>query len=205
MGVPRSARFHSLIALLTLAMAALPAVARAQTTPPKTSSVRGASGWASQARSNAQTTERPEIRITPVAGVRRVGRLVSLSDADVVIQERRPGCTDPDACWNEARIPLSSVRRIERVDHTMRNYLLAGLIGGGIVGIAQGLSYHDEGRIVAPIFDTAIGVGAGAVVGLILRSRRSDDRILYPVPQRTARIIPAVSSKGAGIRVAIQW
>ena len=93
----------------------------------------------------AQTFDRSDavgrkVRVVATDGSRATGRVVSLSDTEVVI--RRDG--------NEQRLALSKVERVERVRHHARNLAvwgaLAGAVVGGLVGAANTRTFRKSPR-----------------------------------------------------------
>jgi hypothetical protein len=51
----------------------------------------------------------------------------------------------------------------------IRDAALAGLVAGGFVGVATGSRLEEEGRLILPMFSMGIGVGVGALVGVLWR------------------------------------
>jgi hypothetical protein len=152
----------------------------------------------------AQTLDRSdavgkEVRVIATDGSRATGRLVSLSDMDIVI--RRDG--------NEQRLALSKVERVERVRHHARNLAvwgaLAGTVAGGLVGAANTKDMSEIGAGAA--FFGGIGAGAGAGIGALINAATRDGNILYQTDRtsRSVSVSPIASSGGPGVALTMRW
>lgn len=150
----------------------------------------------------AQTLDRAdavgrEVRVIASDGSRATGRLVALSDTEVVI--RRDG--------NEQRLALTKVERVERVRHHVRNLAVwtavAGAVVGGLVGAQCECSETDPSYIpVGAAFFGGVGAGAGAGIGALINAATRDGNVLYQTPResRSVSVSPIVSSGRPGGR-----
>lgn len=174
------------IALLSAAMFVLPRVAAAQT-PQVTDAVL------------VTSSEGKEVRVIGKTGVRREGKLVSLSNSEVSLRQNGLALV----------VPLSDVQRIERVRHPVRNFALAGAAAGFAVGLAlcsgsceggEGLLPHELGLFVA-----GLGAGAGVVIGAGVNA--SDSDVLYSAHTGTVAVAvsPMVGPHHAEIGISVRW
>jgi hypothetical protein len=136
------------------------------------------------------------VTVIGMDGRRRGGRLVSLSDAEVVI-----------AGAAVARIPLSGVERIERQAHWARNLSLAGAAFFG--GVALGYCANDCGAegLSILLVEAAIAAGAGLGIGAMINAATSDGRTIYrrPGTSRGITLAPAVAPRRIALGVRARW
>ena len=138
-------------------------------------------------------------------GTRRGGRLLLLTDTEVVL---RP---IPNA--RESRYKLSDVRTIETVHRYRRNLTLLGLAAGFVISLAgdwcgTGTAYgasNEPGCITAvPILITAGGAGVGALIGTELDKRRHVVLFTGP-PVDNLRPYLTISNKQTVVGLRIPW
>ena len=112
-------------------------------------------------RTRVTDPERPEVRVTATDGSRRTGRLVALSATDLVL--RRGGVDD--------RVPLTEVRRVERVPRRVRSGALFGGVSGSLLGFAIGAARDpsaDMGTAGHTLIGGLWGTGVGALLGALM-------------------------------------
>jgi hypothetical protein len=142
----------------------------------------------------------PEVTVTQSDGVKRRGRLVSLTRDAVVLRD------DGD----ELRLSTVDVRTIDRVGRHMFIGTLVGsayAISGWIVIAATRDSCADceDGPWAAAIM-TPVSIGAGAGIGALVQHLTRDRRRLYPARLGTSlRVSPLVSKSRVGARVGVVW
>jgi hypothetical protein len=116
-----------------------------------------------------------QVRIRGVDGSRGTGRLVSLSDTEVVV--RRNGA--------EERVAIT---KSERVRHHARNLAFWGALTGGGVGFLAGANSARGAELAeGMLILAAIGGGGGAGIGTLIR------------------LSPMVSSGDKGVLLALLW
>ena len=117
----------------------------------------------------------------------------------------------------EERISQTQVRRVLRLgvsDSSANGLVLGALVGAGTLFVVTKVLYArcDEGcEAPAPSemypFTVAMGAGIGAGVGwLIDKVHRGTDQV-FPAPQRSPRLalLPVVSARARGVRVAVTF
>ena len=160
---------------------------------------------ASAQQPQAAASDSREVRVVLKDGTRRGGRLLLLTDTEVVL---RP---IPNA--RESRYKLSDVRTIETVYHHRRHLMLLGLAAGFVIALAEdwcgtGTAYGastEPGCITAvPMLITAGGAGVGALIGAELEKRRSVVLFTAP-PENNLRPYLTVSNKQTVAGLRISW
>jgi hypothetical protein len=123
------------------------------------------------------------VRITGVDGSRDTGRLVSLSDTEVVF--RRNG--------QEERVALTQLERVERVRHHARNLAFWGaLIGGGVGFLAGANSSRGVQLAEGMLILAGVGGGGGAGIGALIARGTADTNLLCQRPTSASQ--PASST-----------
>ena len=139
------------------------------------------------------------VRVTFPDGSRREGRLVTLSATDVTIDEKA----------GRAVVPLLGVSRIERIARRTRMGALLGAAAGFVVGYLGSCGGGDEGDCWPEVgaLGAGIGVAAGALIGRAMDATGSPGNLLYASVPSAARVslLPFVTRRGAGARVAVSW
>jgi hypothetical protein len=142
-----------------------------------------------------------EVSVHLLDGTRAKGRLISLSDAEVVLR-RYPQAPD-------IRHKLAEVRRVETVHHNRRNLALAGLGVGFALAMlgdwcgtgAYGSSQEPDCITAKPALVTAGGAAVGALIGHAIDTKRR--RVLFIGPARGAPGSPM--PRGLVIGAGIRW
>ena len=150
-----------------------------------------------------------EVRVTTSGGARFIGKLVSLTPTDVVIQQR--------GIARDTRLMLANVRLVETVPHNMRGLAIAGAVTGGVIALASDLC--GSGRPYAATDPTGepdcitakplllIGgfAGLGALIGRELDKKQR--QVLFPAtPRRTSLTAgPLLVRKGLGFAGTVRW
>jgi hypothetical protein len=140
-----------------------------------------------------------EVRVTTVDGVKRTGRLVTLSDAGVVIRTTA----------NDVGISLPDIRKVERVSHGVRTGALIGSIPAGALWVLlsiKGCGDCYEARAGISIM-SAVAVGAGAGIGALVNAARADRNLIYeaPGPKSSIRVTPMLLPRRQAIQLSIHW
>ena len=174
----------SVVALAVILASVIPATASAQTAP-----------GASVQRSVLQTASAhgKEVRVTSMNGVKRQGRLVSLSTSEVVVSEH----------GQDVSIALGEIRKVETVHHTSRNAAIAGAVGGFIVG-CNGCREDSSKAVTGALFG-GIGAGAGAIVGALIRMVAADKHVVYAASTPSVRIVPTITPTRSEVSLAMRW
>ena len=152
------------------------------------------------AQADAQAVTGKSVLVLSSDGSRQSGRLVSLTAADVTIN--RDG--------QDQRLALSGVKRVERVSHHVRNFMLGGLAAG--FGVAVALCAQDDnfcgddGFAGPALVFGGIGLGGGVGLGVIVKSATADSRVLYPSPGTAAlSVAPFGARGGMGLGMRVRW
>ena len=142
------------------------------------------------------------VRVREQGGRVQQGVLVSLTASEVVIERRGERVT----------LPLSGVRRVEKVTHRVRNITIASAILGYVGGYFASCGGGDEedcwpeiGLMVA-----GMSAGTGAIVGWAINrgAARSGRDVLYTAPSRTPiamTVAPVLSPTRAGVGMTVRW
>jgi hypothetical protein len=145
-----------------------------------------------------------EVRVTLRDDVRITGKLITLTNSDVVIRQKRNS--------NDTRQPLANVRVVETVSHATRNFALIGAGAGLVIALATDLcgsgAPYGSGQEPACISaKPALIVGGSALLGAVIGAAldHSHRRTLYRAPSRSAQLVPLVFQSGAGFRVTVSW
>jgi hypothetical protein len=151
--------------------------------------------WSERARS----AEGKEVRVTTVDGVKRTGRLVTLSDAGVVFRTTA----------NDVAISLPDIRKVERVSHGVLNGALIGAIPAGALWFLLSIKGCDdcyEARAGVSIL-SGVAVGAGAGIGALVNAARADRHLIYeaPGPKSSIRVKPILLPQRQGIALSMRW
>ena len=162
-----------------------------------------------QGATGTDTAVGREVRVTTAGGARFVGKLVSLTPTDVVIEQR--------GIARDTRLKLANVRLVETVHHNMRGLAIAGAVTGGVVALASDLC--GSGRPYAATDPTGepdcitakplllIGgfAGLGALIGRELDKKQR--QVLYPATSRRPSLGAAVVPvrKGLGFAGTVRW
>ncbi len=139
-----------------------------------------------------------QVRITGVDGSRETGRLVSLSDTEVVFRRNGP----------EERVALTTIERVERVRHHARNLTFWGALIGGGVGFLAGASSARGAELAEGIVILAgIGGAGGAGIGALIARNTADTNLLYqrPTSAVSVRLSPIVSPADKGVALTLRW
>ena len=150
-----------------------------------------------------------EVRVTTTGGARFVGKLVSLTPSDVVIQQR--------GIARDTRLTLANVKLVETVHHNMRGLAISGAVTGGVIALASDLC--GSGRPYAATDPTGepdcitakplllIGgfAGLGALIGRELDKKQR--QVLYPATSRRPSLAagPLPVRKGLGFAGTVRW
>ena len=139
------------------------------------------------------------VRITAIDGSEQTGRLVSLSDSDVVFRRHS----------NDISIPLGGVRSIEKVSHSLRNGALIGLGVGVVLGVTPGYNAYrgDLGYELGTLVDGGVFAGIGAGIGLLVGLAKASDNLLYLAPGSSSSITltPRLSPRQQSLALALRW
>ena len=165
-------------------------------------------GLLAPASGEAQIVDQPradaalgkEIRITTLDGTRITGRLVELSDLDVVFQQS----------GSHRRLTLATVRRIDRVRHTVRNATLWSGVAVGVTTASFSRYLEDDGTadtIGFVLAHTGLAAAIGAGVGAIVNTARRKGSVIYQAPGTATlgEVSPWLSTRGAGVRWTMEW
>ena len=134
------------------------------------------------------------VRVTTMDGDRRTGKLVSLSDSQVVLMVDR----------QRVPTPLGEVRRVEKVSH---HKLIGGLLGAG-AGFAIAYSAgHQTGYCIETclmtgiVYGVPIGIGVGVGIGAIINAAKADENLIYqtPGPPGLVSVAPILSPRRQGV------
>jgi hypothetical protein len=150
-----------------------------------------------------------EVRVTTVGGARFIGKLVSLTPTDVVIQQRGNA--------RDTRLILANVTLVETVHHNTRWLVSAGALTGALIALSSDLCgtgrlYAATGPTGEPDCITAkplllIGGfgGLGALIGRKLD--RKQRQVLYPATSRGPSVSagPLPVRKGLGFAGTVRW
>jgi hypothetical protein len=140
------------------------------------------------------------VHVTEADGTKRTGRLASLTEAGVTLQEKGQDVT----------VPLARVRKVEKVAHGVR----WGVIGGAAAGAVYGYGVTEEDlsgssrEVVGAIILGGIGAAAGAGVGALINRARRDGNLLYESGSttRTVSVAPLLDPSGAiGVSLRASW
>lgn len=152
-------------------------------------------------KGRSEAAKGQKVRVTVADGSRRTAVFVSLSDSALVIRDT----------GGDVTMPLSSVRRVERVSHEVRSGALVGLGGGFILGMIL-CAPGDESScgpevIYSGLIGGGIGAGIGAALGAVMKGRHADRRILYQsaAPAATVAIAPVAGRRRIGVMVRVGW
>jgi len=135
------------------------------------------------------------VRVTNVDGTTLAGRLQSTTPAGLII---RTGST-------EVNVPLSCVRRVEKVAHGVWWGLVSGAVAGFVYG--YGVADADAGEVMIGAFIAGIGAAGGAGIGAMVDHARRNGNVVYDSGSRSARaaIAPTVGRGRAGVALTVGW
>lgn len=184
----------SVVALVGLVLALLPAIASAQ----------GASG------DRVAGAIGKDVTVTSTDGKKHRGKLRTLSATEVVLRQTTDPRTTGQQTTSDFTLPLSNVKQIQRDSHAVALGAGIGLAAG--VGVALiGLSTGDTsdlapaGAVGAIGLFGGIGAGAGAGIGAVLRPSGAS-RIVYQAPAKTKVTLSPVIGRGKiGMSGTIKW
>jgi hypothetical protein len=149
----------------------------------------------------APTSEGKEVRLTGMDGVKRTGKLVSLSSSAVVIRAK----------GQDVSIPLNEVHKVEKVAHHDRIGAAIGAawaaIGWMAIAATRDTCGDCEDGPNAMMLLTPIYVGAGAGIGAMINAATRGRHLLYLAPESSGSVsvAPIVGPKRAGVGVAMRW
>ena len=157
---------------------------------------QGAAQGLNQALADAAMDK--EVRVTGIDGSRQTGRLVSVSDSEIVLRRNS----------KEQRQPLTTVQRIDRVGHRVRNWAIWGAaIGGGTAAMVGYRSLRldgmdaDEVRGVTVLW-AGVGMAAGASLGALVERVSAPGKRIY---QSSMKLSPIVSPRRQAVALTMQW
>jgi len=141
-----------------------------------------------------------EVTVTQSDGVKRRGRLVSLTRDAVVLRED----------GRELRLSTADLRTIDKVG---RHAFVGALVGtayaisGWLVVAATRDSCADceDGPWAAALM-TPVSIGAGAGIGALIQQLTRDRRRLYQAkPGASLRLAPVVAKNWTGASIGVRW
>jgi len=136
------------------------------------------------------------VHVTSLDGSRRAGTLVSLDGKSVVIEQ--PTGT--------ATISLTEVRTVTRPSYAILAATVTGLGVGLVSGLAVCANTYDCPPGLAALMYGGIGAGIGAAVGAMIKTARTDSRLVYRAPARTSiTMSPVVGRRAVGMHGVISW
>ena len=142
-----------------------------------------------------------EVRVTTRDRRRRTGRLVGLSDSEVVFQQN----------GRAVSIPLGEVLTVETISHHER---VGSLIGGGCaiamwltVAATRDSCADCEDGLQGAALMTPVAIGIGAGTGAIVNAATAPRHLLYRAPQAGAavRLVPSLTPHRAALAIAARW
>jgi hypothetical protein len=141
----------------------------------------------------------PRVRVIGADRSRREGDLVSLGSSEVVIlQDGR-----------NVSIPLTGVRRVEKVTHRVRNGAIWGAIGGYVIGYVASCGGGDEEDCWPEIGAMVAGMGAaaGAATGAFENMANRERDVLYDARGSSAslNVAPILSPRRTGVALSVRW
>jgi hypothetical protein len=140
------------------------------------------------------------VRVTEADGTKRTGRLTSLTASGVVLQDKGQDVT----------VPLTRVRKVEKVAHGVR----WGVIGGAAAGAVYGYGVTEEDgsgssrEVIGGAILGGIGAAAGAGVGLLINRARRGGNLVYESGGgiRIVNLVPFLSPSGrVGFSLVARW
>ena len=143
------------------------------------------------------------VEVTLTDGMRLTGRLVSLSDTEVVVGQGDIG---------QRRFPLTQVSRIQTTSRTVKAWTGAGVGVGFLIALSgdwcgTGEPYYSgiEPACFTPVpLLIVIGSGfLGALIGKEFDISRS--RVLYPSSTVSVRVTPLVGKNRIGGGITVIW
>lgn len=145
----------------------------------------------------AQLVNGTTVHVTTADGAQRQGRVTSLTATGMSV-DNRP-------------VLFSQITRVDKVSHRVRNFTLAGLATGVLIGSAAYASTDCEAPVdqgCGQIFGyAAIGTVAGVAVGAILNHTLRDRDVIYDGKRRTTTVgfAPIVSPTRKGVAFSMTW
>ena len=148
-----------------------------------------------------------EVRVTTSGGARFIGKLVTLTPTEVVIQQR--------GISRDTRLMLSNVRLVETVHHNMRGLAIAGAVTGGLIALTSDLCGSGRPYVATtgepdcitakPLLLIGGFAGLGALIGRELDKKQR--QVLYPATSRRpslgAGLLPV--RKGLAFAGTVRW
>lgn len=136
-------------------------------------------------------------------GVRREGRVTSLSPSSLVLLEDGAPIT----------IPFSQIVRVEKSTHHLRNGTLIGLAAGAGLGFwAMSAICADEycyasDWVMVPAFYSGLGAAAGVGIGAIVNAATKHGNVIYDARRftKSVAVAPIVSPTRKGVAVSLSW
>ena len=150
-----------------------------------------------------------EVRVTTSSGAGFIGKLVSLTPTEVVIQQR--------GIARDTRLMLANVRLVETVHHNMRGLAIAGAVTGGVIALASDLCGSGRPYVATdptgepdcitakPLLLIGGFAGLGALIGRELDKKQR--QVLYPATSRRPSVSagPLPLRKGLGFAGTVRW
>lgn len=181
------ARFVPVAALGAVVLALTPVLAAAQS-PPSTQN---------QAELKVEAAKGKTVRLTETSGARLSGRLQSITTTAVVLQ----------AEGREVTVPLTNIRKVERVSRAVVKGVVAGAIAGFFYGYLVTEEDSEWGEMGGGAIISGLGAAAGAGIGaLIARARRGHNLVYQSASaKKTLTAMPVWSPGRTGFSVALRW
>ena len=174
------------LAFVALTTVTSPIAARAQTIPV---------GTPDEVARAIATAQGARVRVTTTDNTTLKGRLQSATPAGAII---RAGGTD-------VTVPLSSIRRVEKVGHGVWWGLVSGAAAGFVYG--YGVADEDAGEVKIGLFIAGLGAAGGAGIGALVDRSRRDGNLVYAASPGSPRasIAPAFGPGRAGVSLTVGW
>jgi hypothetical protein len=145
-----------------------------------------------------------DVTVTTKDGTKHKGKLKTLSTTEVVIDQAK----------TDFKLPVSSVRQVQRNSHAIKKGALWGLgvgLGVGVTGMllvgatdGNGDQSVDEAMLLI-VTSAGIGTGAGAGLGAAFRGSNGS-RLVYQTPTKTMISLAPTLGKGKlGVAGTIRW
>jgi hypothetical protein len=145
----------------------------------------------------AQLVEGKDVWITTTDGVKRRGDVAVVTGNGLILTGSQ-----------HALLPFDQVVTIVEVSHRIRNGVVNGLAAGMSVGLLNCVASgrYEDSDCGASIWGlTGLGVGAGALVG-VLMNRNKDRDLLYDAGRKTTMsFAPILSPSRQGVAFSMTW
>jgi hypothetical protein len=133
-----------------------------------------------------------QLQVDDTSGGRAIGRVTRMTADEITIR----------TSTGEQHFTRQTVRQVAVRRQPLRMAVLIGAGAGAVTGAVAACTGSDREECAdAPIIVGGVGAGLGLVVGALIHHTT----IVYPEPQKRARITPLISRGVVGVRASLRW